>query len=814
MDGVDETEWRAIQALFEELIDLSPEEQARRLAKARQSAKVVEQAAALLSASRSEGILDMAAPALGAPDERPVTYTSLRAGEHVGGFTVERLVGRGGMGEVYLARRTTTDFDQLVALKLLRAEAADRGEAFLRERRLLAKLEHPGIARLIDAGIAPDGRPYMAMEYVDGQPIDAWCRKHRADLDQRLDLFRDICQAVAYAHAKLIVHRDIKPSNILIDKDGKIRLLDFGIAKLLDDTALVPATTQAMLTPDYAAPEQLDGEEPAVAADIYTLGVVLYELVSGKGPWRREGASVPAIIRRVLYEDPELPSRAAAGTLGAVPPSQIEGDLDSIILKAMRRDPAERYGSVAELSADVLRHQRLEPVQARDGSTRYMLGRFVRRCRWAVGASAAALAALLIGAGGIAWQAGQTAIERDIALAEARRSEAINQMLTVMMRDSVQPGEGSTITVKQMLDQTAARLAGSIDTSTKSAELVVTLFELYQNLEDMNGADALIQKALARGIGKDDPVATAKIKVRAAAAAAALGRTDEMAPLLDSAEPVFRADPVRFRYELVDLNQARAQLLRRTGKVQEAIALLIQTFPDAEIAYAERTRDLLSLYNNTLVYMSEANQLQAMPAIFARADAVIKRTGREASMQGLTIQQLKAVRHLKLGEPAAAERIMIDLVPRRRTTFGSSAGLAVDLLQLGRAQFALGKFSEAERSLGEAYAMAGKYISPAAPPVLVIGAQYVEAQAEAGNPAGARVSLAQIEPLMAAIHAPGLPQAILARAKALTLLKEGKLEQARAETDRAEKLFREQGPAAETYLKALPTFRARLAKGV
>lgn len=813
MRVVDEVEWQVVQTLFEELVDLAPDEQTRRLTKSKHPKHIAKQAAALLTAARSEGILDMAAPSMDIAPGAMATYASLSKGQEIGGFTIDRLIGRGGMGEVYLAQRTSADFDQLVALKLMRAEAADRGDAFMRERRLLARLEHPGISRLIDAGIAPDGRPYMAMEYIDGQSIDVYCRDHKCSLEQRLNLFRDVCDAVSYAHAKLIIHRDIKPSNIMIDNDGKVRLLDFGIAKLLDDTSLVPATTQAMLTPDYAAPEQLDGDEPTVAADVYALGVVLYELVCGKGPWRREGASVPAIIRRVLYEDPAMPSKAAADNGSPISASQIAGDLDAIIMKAMRRDPTERYRSVAELATDVRRHQELKPVTARDGSTRYMVGRFVRRYRWAVAASIVAIAALLIGAGGVAWQARETAIERDAAVAEARRSEAINRMLTVMMRDSAASDDGENATVKQMLDHTAARLVDSLDTSPKSADLIVTLFDLYVNLEDSAGADGLIQKALAKGIGKNDAVATAQLKMRAATSAAAMGRTDEMAPLINAAEPVFRTDPVLFKREIVELSLARSQLLRRTGKLDEAIKLLILTLPEADIVYAENHRDLLTTYNNLLVYMAEANQLDAMPAIFDRADAVVKRTDQGASMQGLTIRQLRAVRLIKLGQPAAAEKIVAGVVAKRRATFGSSAGLAVDLLQLGRAKLALGKFNEAQHVFAEAYPMAGKYLSPVALPTLILGSGLLEAQAEAGNFAAAQQTMAQVEPLIAALSKPGLPQAIFARAKAVLLLKQGKVAQAMAEADKAEKLFREQGPAGDSFLKSFPALRTRIAKG-
>ena len=813
MRAVDENEWRTVQSLFEDLVDLAPDEQTRRLTKSKHPEHIIQQAAALLTASRSQGILDMAAPSMDPDAPKPASYSSLAEGQQVGGFTIERLIGRGGMGEVYLARRTSADFTQLVALKLLRAEAADRGDAFMRERRLLARLEHPGIARLIDAGIAPDGRPYMAMEYIEGHSIDQYCRDQHCSLEQRLDLFRDVCDAVSYAHANLIIHRDIKPSNIMIDKSGKVRLLDFGIAKLLDDTSLVPATTQAMLTPDYAAPEQLDGDDATVATDVYELGVVLYELTTGNGPWRRDGASIPAIIRRVLYEDAMLPSQAAAQSSGPIEPNRIAGDLDAIIMKAMRRNPQDRYRSADDLANDVRRHQELKPVNAREGSTRYMVGRFVRRYRWAVAASGAALASLLIGAGGIAWQARETALERDIALVEARRADAINSMLTAMMGESVGSDGAQDLTVKQMLNQTSGKLIETLDTSSRSAELVLALFDLYTYVEDPGAAHALVSRALQRGIGKDDPGATATLQIRAASSGAALGKTDEMAPLIAAAEPVFRADPKRFFFELTDLNQTKAQYLRRTGKLEDAIKLLSATIPNAEIAYAGKSREMLSIYNNLLVYMVEANQLNAMPAIIARADAYMKQTGLADSNIGLSITTQTAVRLLKLDKPEQAEAVMTRVVASRRSAFGSSAGLAVALLHLGRAKLAMRKYGEAQTILGESYSMGGKYLSPSAVPALVAGMNLIEAQTEGGNLVAARQTLAQVEPLIKAIPKPGLPQAIFARVNGIVLLKEGKVAQAEAEINRAEKLFREQGPAGDSFLQGFPALRARIAKG-
>ncbi len=772
------SEWSHIQALFAELIDLDPAAQEHRLAA--EDDFISGQLRALLAASRHSGILDGAAPSSFETAPRRA-YSSLSEGAVIGGFTIDRLIGRGGMGEVYAAHRSDRMFDQQVAIKLLRPESVAHSELFDRERRLLAGLEHPGIARLIDGGVAPDGRPYMAMEYVTGEPIDAWCRTHDADLATRLRLFCDVCEAVAYAHSHLIVHRDLKPSNILVDSDGRARLLDFGIARLVEIEGESEAlTTIALMTPDYAAPEQLGNAAPTVATDVYALGVLLFELLTGRSPWREPGSALPSVIRRILNDDPPLPS-------ALVPPGypfgrrEVAGDLDAIVLKAMRRAPQDRYRGVGELVDDVRSHMALRPVAARSGS------------------------------GAAAWQARQTAIERDVALAEARRSESINRMLTVMFRDTASSAVGEEATVKQMLDQTAAQLVASVDRSAKSATLITTLADLYVNLEDAAGADALLSQALARGIGAGDPVATAEIKLRLASTAAAMGRTDDMAPLLDSADAVFAADPARFRKERLESMSGRAQLARRKGDYDTAIRLLQSSLPDADRVYAEDHRELLTRYNNLLVYMVEANRLDAMPAVFAAADAALARTGQQGSAQGLAIEQLKGVRLMKLDRLAEAERLFRGVADRRRAVFGKSAALAVDLLQLGRAELALGKFAAARDVLGEARPMAIDNLGPDAVPTLVITLGLAEALAEADDTGRAEALLAEAAPRIAAMGPVGLPQGIAARTRAIIRLKQGRTAEARREADRSEQIFRTLGAPGESYLKSFAALRRRLA---
>lgn len=808
MVTVSKDDWARIQSLFDELVDRPHSEQQARIAKAGLEPPVAAQLQALLAASADQGVLDMIAPMVSPANESP-TYSSLAPGTLVGAFVVDRLIGRGGMGEVYAAHREGQGFEQRVALKMLRPEAVGRAELFDRERRLLAGLEHPGIARLIDGGVAPDQRPFMAMEYVDGQPIDAWCREHAADLSTRLSLFVAICDAVNYAHAHLVIHRDLKPSNILVDESGRVRLLDFGIARLLDE-ATAAGATQPLVTPEYAAPEQLTNAPSTVATDVYALGVILYELLANGRPWEVEGSSLPSVIRRIMHDDPILPSVMAPKRESPVAAASISGDLDAIVMKAMRRDPADRYRSAAELGDDVARHQRLEPVHARAGSRRYMVGRFVRRYRWTVAASTAAVVAVLIGAGGIALQARQTAVERDVALAEARRSESIVRMLTVMFRDTAESDAGEDATVKQMLDQTSERLVGSLDKSAKSATLVTTLSDLYVNLEDAAGADALLREALAKGIGKGDRVATAQIEMRLASTAAAVGKTEEMGPLIDRSEAVFATDRARFRSELVETNSNRAQLLRRTGKLDEAIALLIQTLPAANRVYAENHRDLLTLYNNLLVYMVEANKLDAMPAVFAQADAALERTGLQNSPQALAIAQLKGVRLLKLNQSKRAEAIFERVASERRAVFGKSAGLAVDLLQLGRARMALADFAGAQAAFAEALPMAQDNLGPEAVPALIIGLGLGEALAENGATTRAEATLDAVAPMVTAMPAPSLPQGILARAMAITRFKQGRIREARQELNRAESIFRALGASGESYLTSLPALRARI----
>ncbi len=779
---------------------------ARHHALTRLAPDVAERVRALLSASERRGILDAPSPTI--EDALPSARASLPPGTRIGGFAIDQFIGRGGMGEVYRAHRADVGFEQRVALKLLRVDALPNEAMFERERRLLARLEHPGIARLIDGGVTPEGRPWMAMAYVEGRPIDRWIAADRPSLETRLKAFREICDAVAFAHTNLTVHRDLKPSNILIDEGGRVQLLDFGIAKLVAESDESAATTGALMTPDYAAPEQFSNGVVTVATDIHALGVILYEMLAGATPWRGEGGTLSVLVRRVAQDDPPPPSRVAVNHATAVPVSRIRGDLDAIALKALRKDPAARYGSVAELAADIARFESARPVHARAGSGRYRLGRYLRRNRWSIAAAAAVVAALLVGAVGIALQARRTAIERDNALAEARRSDSIVQTLTLMFG---QTGYSRDLTLKQTLDQSALRMLATLDRSARSGVAVNALSDLYVNLQDAKGSYDLLSKALERGIGADSPEATARMRANLADAALGIGAKDDVVGLLDAAQAVFERNPARNGADLQQIVRTRAAMARRKGDYPTAIKLLTDGLPEAERALAANDSALLTLYNNLLVYLIEANRLGEADGVFARADRVLSRPGQRDTMQALGIDQLRSAVRLRQGDAAGAERISATVVDRRRRLFGETPGLAIDLSQLAKAQMAAGRFAEARISLTEARPLAIRFLGERAMPVLVIDLAIAQTLAELNDAALAARQLDETKVALAAMPTPNPLTPQLALTEAVVALKRGDKSAASAAVDRAKAGFSAMGPAGTYGLQAIGRISERVA---
>jgi serine/threonine protein kinase/tetratricopeptide (TPR) repeat protein len=459
-------------------------------------------------------------------DDRFATLPRLSAAatqsDSVGPYRLLRLLGEGGMGTVWLAERRDMLHKRQVALKLPRDAARRPGlhERMLREREILGALNHPNIARLYDAGVGADGQPWLALELVEGEPIDRYCAAHGLDVPARLRLLLQVLAAVGHAHAQLVVHRDLKPANILVNAAGEVRLLDFGIAKLLEplppkeapegapggqtNGVLTDLTGRAM-TLDYAAPEQLLGQPVGTAVDIYALGVVLYELLCGVRPYATAAVSGPrsraALEAAIVQGSPPPPS--ARATEAALQRS-LRGDLDTIVAKGMKPAPEDRYRTADAFAADIGRHLAHEPVLARPDSRRYRLGRFVARNRLAVGASAGMALTLIGGAGLATWQAQR-------AIAEQRRAQEVKDF-AVSIFEGVNPyrGDGNTLSAVALLQQARQRVEASlVARPALRLEMLTLIGNSLANLQDMKAGETVLRDAVAAGrssFGDTDPL--------------------------------------------------------------------------------------------------------------------------------------------------------------------------------------------------------------------------------------------------------------------------------------------------------------------
>jgi len=534
-------EWQKVEELLNTALELEPAARGQFLAGVSDPLMRREVESLLACEEKTDGFLAASALAFSADFFDGGDGLEERAGQTVGRYRIIREIGRGGMGAVYLAERSDGEFQQRLALKIVRRSFADSDLArrFRQERQILASLNDPNIARLLDGGVSTDGEPFLAMEYVEGVRIDEYCDSKSLSTDERLSLFLAVCLGVSYAHQNLIVHRDIKPSNILVTDEGVPKLLDFGIAKLINPEAEAGAaetvTGLRAMTPDYASPEQVRGLSVTTATDIYSLGVLLYELLTGHRPHRLKTRRTDEIARVICEEEPEKPSTAVSrveevsGGDGATivtrspetiserrrrTPEQLRrtlrGDLDNIVLMAMRKEPDRRYASVNQLAEDVRRHLEGRPVLAHKDTFSYRATKFVRRHK--AGAAAVVLVALAL-VGGIvatAWQARRAtaqariaAEQRDRARIEAAKAERINAFLQSIFA-SADPnwyssgfGQRGEVKVVDVLEQAGRRVDADFkDQPEIRAELHHTIGTTYQSLGRYKSAQIHFQAAL------------------------------------------------------------------------------------------------------------------------------------------------------------------------------------------------------------------------------------------------------------------------------------------------------------------------------
>jgi len=560
------------------------------------------------------------------------------AGTPIGPYRIVRELATGGMGSVYLAERDDGQFTQRVAIKIVRGGFAGAFllERFREERRILATLDHPNIARLLDGGTTASGLPYVVMEFVEGEPIDVFCTRRALSLRDRLAVFRQVCSAVQHAHQHLVVHRDIKSANILVTDDGTPKLLDFGIAKLLDPQGGLPfgaRTTVRVMTPESASPEQVNGEAITVATDVYALGVLLYRLLTGKGPYREPLDTEAQLMQAVREQVPDPPGSVPATVAGRIPE-----DLDRIVLKALRKEPERRYGSAGQFADDVQRFLDGRPVAAAPDSLRYRAGKFLRRHAVGVAAAAAVLIAITGGVAATAWQARVAERERQRALAQFNAVRGLAQSVLGELNDAVEKLPGSTAASEILLRRATEYLNALYGHAANDVALRRELATGYVRLATIQGRPgvpnlgdvASTRVNLNKAIAMLEPIAgdpRADVNDRLSLANALMRLADtesdtaqadvltkRVRQIVEALTPAERSLP-RARFLRQVLYTELGTALRSAGKIAESYELFKRAGQAAEEEYAALPNNLNASRNLSLAYKRNGAVLEDLKRV-------------------------------------------------------------------------------------------------------------------------------------------------------------------------------------------------------
>jgi len=689
MNRISRDRWEALSPLLDAALELPEAERSAWLELQRQTDPAL--AAALAELLNHDARLD--AEGFLSPDVRPglpEKMTSL-AGRMFGPWMLERPLGQGGMGTVWLARRADGRFEGQAAVKLLNLAlvSATGQERFRREGSVLARLTHPGIARLLDAGVSRAGQPYLVLEYVDGQPIDAYVRERHLSPAQLLPLFLQVLAAVGHAHANLVVHRDLKPSNIFATGDGRVKLLDFGIAKLLDlesgaEQSTLTADGGRALTPLYAAPEQLRSDPLTTATDVYALGVLLYLLLSGRHPTATENST---------------PAEWLVSLLEAEPPRLGLGDLDTILAKALRKIPAERYQTVAAFGDDLERYQRQEPVSARPDSIAYRMGKFVRRNRGAVVAATLAALTLLLTAGAAVLQGRAAQRERDQAVLGLKRQRMMNSMQEVILGDE-RSASGEPLSSAERLQIAAGMLEAKYrDEPWLAAEGLVIVAQRYYESGDRVGQRVLLARAqgLSREARLPDQLALANcLRVYSFAFD---DMFDSATTELAEAKAALVTVPDRNEEVEVACLDAEGQLLAAQAKWEAAIPLLTEAAERASATPETGSNagsQQLQILNDLALALRGAGRTREAATSQRRIVAQL-----EASGYGLTELMTNSTAYLvssllELGEFATTDSILRPIIVAQEAARGAGHATAALAYYHGANQLRLGQPDTAE----------------------------------------------------------------------------------------------------------------------
>jgi eukaryotic-like serine/threonine-protein kinase len=641
-------------------------------------------------------------------------------GDAIGPYLLIREIGAGGMATVWLAERS--DLQRQVALKLPH-EGWGPGlmQRVARERNILAALEYPRIARLYDAGVTANGKPWMAMEYVDGSPIDVYCATHRLGVRQRLELFLQVADAVAHAHARLIVHRDLKPTNILVTPEGEVRLLDFGVAKMLEDESAGPPNLTQMMgragTPEYASPEQVGGHPIGVATDVYSLGIILYELLVGSRPYRLVRRSAAALEKAILSADVPLASAQVADSPKLA--KQLRGDVDVLLATALKKNVAERYSSVESFAADIKRHLDGEPLLARAESRWYRANKFLRRHALPVAAAAAVLVALLAGLAAATWQAREAMRQSVIAREKQARSQASADFTLAVLTEGLRADE--SLSLDKLVERSEAFAENDFSANpTDRAVAVDTVADWLINNDRYDPALQLLSRTIDALPAEVDPALRRTLRCQRAAARVGLGQPASALQELDEVIAASANDPETSWYCLQRRTSAAILLNDAPGSLRYAQESLRQF---------ERSGNGSPLRRAHLAANAAyAEMLNGRPAkadeLFREAVSLLEKAGRADSSLAVSVYNDWSIALWNAGDPRAAlselDRaisITVSRSPDGEDSPSHYGNRAHTLRALGRFEEALTAFEHMQQMGNrdknpnyEAYALAGEAI--------------------------------------------------------------------------------------------------------
>jgi len=642
-------------------------------------------------------------------------------GRTIGPYRLLSLIGQGGMGTVWLAERVDGRFERRVAIKFLRlAVAAQGAERFRREGHLLGRLADAHIAELIDAGVTPGGELYLVLEHVEGEPIDQYCDRHSLSTETRIRLFLDVLGAVAQAHANLIVHRDLKPSNVLVRNDGQVKLLDFGIAKLLADDESSAAATQltldggSALTLQFAAPEQVTRAAVTTATDVYALGVLLYLLLTGRHPAGPGPHSAADLLKAILENEPPRASETitaldAQGVAEkrATSPDRLRrllrGDLDTIIAKALKKNPRERYASATAFAEELRRYLKHEPITARPDTLAYRAAKFIRRNRTAVALAGLVLVSLIAGVSGTLLQAHRAREERDFALRELSRAATVNDLEEFVLRDAAPSGK--PFTVDELLDRAERIVERAQGSSADRVDLLVSIGRQYMLQDEEAKGHRIVEDAYSLSRGLQDRTSRAYAACALGASFASSGDPTRGESLYQEGISELGHEPqyaiYRF-YCLLDGRQiadSRGDSQAAIARIEEAQRVLRASGFESEILNLRASIDLAEAYR-------QAGRVRDALGAFEHASTLLASLGRDNTQTAGTLYNNWAMTLFQMGRPLEAEELFRRAIAISRADTSLAAVSPMLLLNYGKTLRELGHIDEAADYVDRAYAKA------------------------------------------------------------------------------------------------------------